>query len=172
MTSAGRSMTSRTVSLFFDELHFSLQPCGMSELTGDRRTRRREAAYLQRRRYPRLALDVDWFVESEGCSTLGRGLEISPRGAMLPLVCVGKFSSEVTLYVALPHRAKMFTARAHAAPRSERGWVIQFHEVAPEDLCLLAKALIEQHGLGAVPGLERKYARFAGLEPRTLLDSR
>src|SRR4051812_45683105 len=159
-------MTLRTVSPFFDDLHFSLQPCGMSALPDDRRTRRREAAYLQRRRYPRLALDVDWFVESDGCSTLGRGLEISPRGAMLPLTCIGKFSSDVTLYGALPGRAKMFKARAHAAPRSERGWVIQFHEVAAEDLTLLAQSLIEEHGLAALPALERKYARFAGLEPR------
>ena len=144
----------------------------MSELTSDRRTRSRQAAYLQRRRYPRLALDVDWFVESDGCSTLGRGLEISPRGAMLPLTCIGKFSSEVTLYVSLPGRAKMFKARAHAAPRSERGWVIQFHEVGTDDLTLLAKTLIEEHGLAALPSLERKYARFAGLEPRVLAYSR
>ena len=144
----------------------------MSELPSERRTRRREAAYLQRRRYPRLGLDVDWFVESDGCSTLGRGLEISPRGAMLPVTCIGKFSSEVTLYVALPGRAKMFKARAHAAPRSERGWVIQFHEVSAEDLTLLANALIHEHGLQALPGLERKYARFSGLEARLLADSR
>lgn len=144
----------------------------MSELVADRRNRRREAAYLQRRRYPRLALDVDWFVESDGCSTLGRGLEISPRGAMLPVSCIGKFSSEVILYVSLPGRAKFFKARAHAAPRSERGWVIQFHDVSADDLTLLARALIEEHGLAALPGLERKYARFAGLEARVLADSR
>ena len=144
----------------------------MSESSTDRRARLRQAAYLQRRRYPRLALDVDWFVESDGCSTLGRGLEISPRGAMLPLTCVGEFSSEVTLYVALPGRAKMFKARAYAAPRSERGWVIQFHEVALEDLTLLAHTLIEEHGIAALPSLERKYARFAGLEARVQADSR
>src|SRR4051812_41641847 len=144
----------------------------MTVLTNERRTRRREAGYLQRRRYPRLSLDVDWFVESDGCSTLGRGLEISPRGAMLPLTCIGKFSSEVTLYVALPGRAKMFKAKAHAAPRSERGWVIQFHDVATEDLTLLAKTLIDEYGLAALPSLERKYARFVGLEPRMLTDSR
>lgn len=144
----------------------------MSELIGDRRFRRREAAYLQRRRYPRLALDVDWFVESDGCSTLGRGLEISPRGAMLPVTCIGKFSSEVTLYVALPGRAKMFKARAHAVPHSQRGWVIQFHDVSAEDLTLLARTLLEEHGLTALPSLDRKYARFAGLEPRVLADSR
>jgi hypothetical protein len=144
----------------------------MSLLTGERRLSRREAAYLQRRRYPRLSLDVDWFVESDGCSTLGRGLEISPRGAMLPLTCIGRFSGGVTLYVALPGRARMFKARAHAAPRSERGWVIVFHEVSPEDLTLLARALIDQYGLSALPSLERKYARFAGLEPRVLADSR
>lgn len=144
----------------------------MTELAADRRNRRREAAYLQRRRYPRLALDVDWFVESDGCSTLGRGLEISPRGAMLPVTCVGKFSSEVVLYVSLPGRAKFFKARAHAAPRSERGWVIQFHDVSTDDLTLLARTLIDEHGLAAVPGLERKYARFAGLDPRLGADSR
>lgn len=144
----------------------------MSVLTSERRIRNREAAYLQRRRYPRLALDVDWFVESDGCSTLGRGLEISPRGAMLPLTCIGKFSSVVTLYVALPGRAKMFKARAHAAPRSERGWVIQFHEISPDDLTLLAKTLMDEYGLAALPSLERKCARFAGLDARLLADSR
>jgi hypothetical protein len=139
---------------------------------GDRRSRRREAALLQRRRYPRLSLDVDWFVESDGCSTLGRGLEISPRGAMLPLTCVGKVSSEVTLYVALPGRAKMFKARAHAAPRADRGWVIQFHQVSTEDLTLLAHTLIDEHGLAALPSLERKFPRYQGLVAAAGADSR
>ncbi len=137
-------------------------------LAPDRRSRSREAAYHSRRRYPRLFLDVDWFVESRGCSTLGRGLEISPRGARLPVTCVGTFSEQVTLHVALPGRARMFKAKGHAVPRNERGWVIQFSDVAPEDLQLLAHALLDEYGLIALPNLERRFGRYAALEPALL----
>ncbi len=134
-------------------------------LAPDRRSRSRDAAYHSRRRYPRLFLDVDWFVESMGCSTLGRGLELSVRGARLPVTCVGTFSEQVTLYVALPGRARMFKARAHAQPKSERGWVIRFSEVASDDLQLLARTLIDEYGLIALPNLTRKFGRYAELEP-------
>ncbi len=138
----------------------------------DRRKRRRELSLTHtRRRFPRLFLDVDWFVESNGCSTLGRGLEISPRGALLPLTCIGQFSSAVTLHVALPARPRMFKARGIAMTRRERGWAIEFRDVEVEDLRLLAETLIEEYGLAAVPSLERKYARFLNLEPRLLRDS-
>jgi hypothetical protein len=137
-------------------------------LGSDRRSRSREAAYHSRRRYPRLFLDVDWFVESMGCSTLGRGLELSVRGARLPVTCVGTFSEQVTLYVALPGRAKMFKAKGHALPKSERGWVIRFSDVGHEDLQLLARALLDEYGLIALPNLERKFARYTELEPAAL----
>lgn len=138
----------------------------------DRRNRRREFSLTHaRRRYPRLALDADWFVESDGCSTLGRGLEISPRGALLPITCVGRFSSAVTLHVALPARPRMFKARGVAMTRRERGWAIAFRDVSSEDLQLLALSLIDVHGLAAVPLLERKYSKFLAFEPRHLRDS-
>lgn len=138
----------------------------------ERRKRRREFSLTHtRRRYPRLHLDVDWFVESMGCSTLGRGLEISPRGALLPLTCVGEFSSAVTLHVALPTRPRMFKAKGVAVPRREKGYAIEFRDVEVEDLRVLAECLIEEYGLAAVPSLERKYARFLNLEPRLLRDS-
>lgn len=124
-----------------------------------------------RRRYPRLHLDVDWFVESDGCSTLGRGLEISPRGALLPVTCVGHFSSLVTLHVALPSRPKMLKAKGVATTRREQGWAIAFREISVEDLHLLAMTLIDQHGLEAVPSLERKYSKFMNVEARHLRDS-
>jgi hypothetical protein len=138
----------------------------------ERRKRRREFSLNHtRRRYPRLFLDVDWFVESMGCSTLGRGLEISPRGALLPVTCIGQFSSTVTLHVALPARPRMFKAKGFAVTRRERGWAIEFRDVEVDDLRLLAETLIDEHGLAAVPSLERKYARFLNLEPRHLRDS-
>ncbi|MBX7113602.1 MAG: hypothetical protein K1X64_04645 [Myxococcaceae bacterium] len=143
----------------------------MSHLHGDRRRGRREAHAAPRRRYPRLFLDVDWFIESLGCSTLGRGLEISPRGALLPLQFKGPFSSEVTLHVCLPARPKMFRARGHATSRPDRGWAIQFSDVTTEDLNLLAATLIEEYGLQALPALEKKYSRFMDLAGRLLRDS-
>jgi hypothetical protein len=108
------------------------------------------------RRYPRFKLDVDWFVESAGCSTLGRGLEVSVRGALLPLSCSGRFSSEVTLFLSLPQREQMFKARCSAERHGARGWVLVFEEVSPEDLQLLGHALISEFGLAALPNLERR----------------
>jgi hypothetical protein len=138
----------------------------------DRRKSRREFSLSHtRRRYPRLHLDVDWFVHSMGCSTLGRGLEISPRGALLPVTCIGPFAPDVTLHVALPSRPRMFKAVGVAIARRARGWAIEFRDVSLEDLQLLAMTLIEAHGVAAVPSLERKYARFLGFDTRYLRDS-
>lgn len=141
-------------------------------MSNDRRSRRREFSMTHsRRRYPRLFLDVDWFVESEGCSTLGRGLEISPRGALLPVTCKGSFSTSVTLHVSLASRPRMFKAKGTAVAREGRGWAILFRDVSAEDLHLLAMTLIEEHGLEAVPSLERKYSKFMGFDARFLRDS-
>lgn len=118
-----------------------------------------------RRRYPRLKLDVDWFVESQGCSTLGRGLEISPRGATLPVTCRSPFSRDVTLYVALPDRAKMFKAKGSAVQRAS-GWAIVFREVELEDLNLLARTLIDEFGVEAVRGDDRPAPKPLGVEAR------
>jgi hypothetical protein len=92
---------------------------------------------VQGRRYPRFQLDVDWFVESRGCSTLGRGLELSVRSALLPVACTSPFLSDVTLYISLPARAAMFKAKCCAKLQAGRGWVLQFEEIAPDDLQLL-----------------------------------
>jgi hypothetical protein len=118
-----------------------------------------------RRRYPRLKLDVDWFVESQGCSTLGRGLEISPRGATLPVTCRSPFSRDVTLYVALPDRARMFKAKGNAVQRAS-GWAIVFREVELEDLNLLARTLIDEFGVEAVRGDDRPLPKPQGVEAR------
>jgi hypothetical protein len=104
------------------------------------------------RRSPRFWLDVDWFVESNGCSTLGRGVEISVRGAMLPVTCTSPFTPEVTLYLSLAARPKMFKARCSALMREGDGWVLTFHDVAPEDLQLLGSTLLGEYGLLALPG--------------------
>ena len=105
------------------------------------------------RRSPRFTLAVDWFIESAGCSTLGRGLELSVRGALLPLAFTSPFAEHVTLFVSLPLRERMFKARC-AASKTERGWVLDFEEVAPEDLQLLGHTLIGEFGLAAFPNLE------------------
>ena len=125
----------------------------------------------RRRRYPRLFLDVDWFVESSGCSALGRGLEISPRGALLPVTCMGPLSTDVTLHVSLPASTKMFKAVGVASVRKERGWAIIFREVSHENLHLLAMELIAEHGLDAIPAVERKYSKFIKFEETDRPDS-
>lgn len=143
----------------------------MGPLLNDRRHRRRDLVSSSRRKYPRLFLDVDWFVESLGCSTLGRGLEISPRGALLPVTCLAPLSTEVVLHVCLPARPKMFKAKGAAIARRARGWAIAFRDVSLEDLNLLAKTLIDEYGVGAVPTLERKYSKLLQIGPHHLRHS-
>ena len=138
----------------------------------DRRTNRRDPLYVSRRRYPRVFLDVDWFVESRGCSTLGRGLELSLRGALLPIVRTAELAEQVVLHVALPGRPRLFRAQASASPRHARsGWLLRFHEVSDADRHLLARSLIEEFGLGAIPNLDRRFGRYTGLDRRHLRDS-
>lgn len=115
----------------------------------------------QGRRSPRFHLDVDWFVASRGCSSMGRGVELSVRGALLPVTCTSPFVAEVTLFLALPARAAMFKARC-AARQTPRGWVLTFGEVAPEDLQLLGQTLAQAFGPVALPGLEiREFSSVA-----------
>jgi hypothetical protein len=118
-----------------------------------RRTKKLPA--VAARRYPRFSLDVEWFVESEGCSTLGRGLTLSVRGALLP--CRSPFEGQVTLFVSLPQRPEMFRATCHARRQQEgQGWVLTFVEVAPADLQLLGQALLSEFGAAALPALEHR----------------
>ena len=117
-------------------------------------TRKTHAA-VTGRRYPRFHLDVDWFVESKGCSTLGRGIELSVRGALLPVTCTSPFTEDVTLYLSLPARPKMFKARC-CATTSARGWVLHFEEISPDDLQLLGQTLLSEFGAAALPNLERR----------------
>ncbi len=117
-----------------------------------------------RRRYPRFLLDVDWFVESQGCSAMGRGLEVSVRGAMLPVTCSSPFTPNVTIFVSLPARQKMFKARCTATQRLGQGWVLTFVEVSPEDLSLLGNTLIGEFGLLALPGGPRHARRPTAAE--------
>ncbi len=103
-------------------------------------TRRRD---LGRRRFPRFQLDVDWFVKSPLVSALGRGLELSAHGALLPASCAGAFVGEVTLYLSLPAREKMFEARCTARQREGR-WLLLFEAVSPADLQLLAHTVQDE----------------------------
>jgi hypothetical protein len=113
------------------------------------------ATTKQGRRYPRFHLDVDWFVESRGCSTLGRGLELSVRGALLPVTCTSPFVAGVTLFLSLPASENMFKARC-TARQTTRGWVLTFEEVAPADLQLLGQTLLGEFGIVALPALEMR----------------
>jgi hypothetical protein len=70
-----------------------------------------------RRRWPRFFLDLDWFVESNGCSAMGRGLELAVRGARLPVTCRSPFTDDIVLHVALPSRERLFRARCAAVPQ-------------------------------------------------------
>ncbi len=130
----------------------------------ERRSITRGASFDQRRRYPRYFFDFDWFVESEGCSTLGRGLELSVRGALLNITCNSPFPQKVTLFVSMPSRGRMFKAHCEAAFKNDKGWVLNFTSVQPDDLQLLGSMLISEYGLAALPNLERKYRRFSKLE--------
>lgn len=116
------------------------------------------------RRYPRFHLDVDWFVESKGSSSMGRGLEISVRGAMLPGTCTSPFADEVTLYLSLPLRQRMFKARCTAANKPGRGWALDFDDVSPEDLQLLGHTLVTEFGAAALPTLVRRGEQALELE--------
>jgi hypothetical protein len=111
------------------------------------------------RQVPRFRLDVDWFVESHGASAMGRGLELSVRAAMLPVTCTSPFDGDVTLFLSLPLRERMFKARCRATNFGARGWSLQFVEVAPEDLQLLGHTLIAEFGDAALPNLERRPPR-------------
>jgi hypothetical protein len=108
------------------------------------------------RQYPRFGLDVDWFVESHGSSAMGRGLEVSVRAAMLPVTCTSPFDGDVTLYLALPLRERMFKARCRALNFGQRGWSLEFVDVAPDDLQLLGHTLLTEFGPAALPNLERR----------------
>jgi hypothetical protein len=108
------------------------------------------------RQFPRFALDVDWFVESEGASAMGRGLELSVRAAQLPFTCTSPFPQDVTLHLALPLRERLFRAPCRAVHFGERGWCLHFGEIAPEDLQLLGHTLLAEFGQAALPNLERR----------------
>lgn len=118
------------------------------------------------RRYPRFSFDVDWFVESAGCSTLGRGLELTVRGAMLPVTCTSPFTEQVTLHLSLPARERMFKAKCVAVMHEGRGWALEFVEVSPEDLQLLGHTLIAEFGVAALPNLERRPESVVHLRDR------
>lgn len=115
---------------------------------------RKSAATVQERRSPRFHLDVDWFVVSKGCSTLGRGIELSSRGALLPVTCTSPFADQVTLYLSLPLRPKLLEASCTASNSSQHGWVLHFNEISPDDLQLLAHTLMTEFGAAAVSSLE------------------
>jgi hypothetical protein len=133
-------------------------------MTLERRTQRRAPPLWQsRRRYPRIPLDVDWMIDAKGTSLWGRGLELSLRSARLPTS--RPVEGEVSLYVSLPGRARMFKARGRVTQR-KGGVVIQFHEVASADLRLLAASLLDAGGLPVIPQLDQKFRRFTRLERR------
>ncbi|MBM4380726.1 MAG: hypothetical protein FJ086_15725 [Deltaproteobacteria bacterium] len=135
--------------------------------TADRRQHRRLPLTQARRRYLRTSLDVDWFVDVGGLTTMGRGIELTPRSAVVPgLLHNVPLGAQVVLHVALPARARLFRARGHVMRRMGRGLLIRFEEVLQEDLVLLGEALVAEQGPGALPSLERKFRRLTELHPR------
>lgn len=82
---------------------------------------------------------------------MGRGLELTVRGAALPVSCRSPFTSDVVLHVSMPARERMFRAKCTARMTEKRGWVLTFTEVAPEDLQLLGTTLIGEFGVLALP---------------------
>ena len=112
-----------------------------------------------RRRWPRFFLDLDWFVESDGCAAMGRGLELTVRGAKLPDSCRSPFAHRVVLHVSFPSRERLFKAKCSAVTSEARGWRLTFDEVSPEDLQLLGHSLIGEFGLLALPQSARSRGR-------------
>lgn len=84
---------------------------------------------------------------------MGRGIQISARGALLPVTCTSPFTDGVTLYLSLPLRPKMFKARCTAEQEEGRGWVLLFDEVSPLDLQLLGHTLLSEFGTESLPVL-------------------
>lgn len=110
------------------------------------------------RRAPRFTLDVDWFLTAEGSSVLGRGAEVSVRGVRLPGAWAERLGGEVTLFLALPLRERMFKATCRPVRRGDEGLCLNFVEVTPDDLQLLGHTLIAAFGAAALPNLERRPA--------------
>ncbi len=90
---------------------------------------------------------------------MGRGLELTVRGARLPIACRSRFAEDVVLHVSLPARERLFRARCTASLSEGRGWVLSFVEVAPDDLQLLGHTLIGEFGVLALPGSSGKPRR-------------
>lgn len=103
-------------------------------------------------------LDLDWWVESPGGSAMGRGLEVTGRGAKLPVSCRMAFADDVVLHLSLPARERLFRARCVAVAEAD-GCSLRFTEVAPDDLQLLGHTLISEFGALALP--EPRQAREA-----------
>lgn len=82
---------------------------------------------------------------------MGRGLELTVRGAALPISCRSPFTEDVVLHISLPACERMFRAKCTARMSEKRGWVLAFTEVAPEDLQLLGHTLIGEFGVLALP---------------------
>ncbi len=135
----------------------------------DRRKDRRGRLYHGRRRYPRLPLEVDWFLEAKDFSAVGRGVEVSLRGARLPLAIPPQWTGTLHLHLALPGRARLFKAAVIPVTGvSQRGFILRFQGVPPAELALLTQALIDRHGFAAVPALDRRFRRFTPLHRRFL----
>ncbi|MBL9037174.1 MAG: hypothetical protein JNG84_01545, partial [Archangium sp.] len=78
------------------------------------------------------------------------------------------FTDDVTLYLSLAARARMFKARCSAEMKDKGRWVLTFNEVAPDDLQLLGSTLIGEYGLLALPQLERRFAKYTALDAQLL----
>ncbi len=89
---------------------------------------------------------------------MGRGLELTVRGAMLPATCRSPFTDHVVLHVSFPARERLFKAKCSAVGGG-RGWRLTFEEVSPEDLQLLGHTLIGEFGLLALPQPARSRSR-------------
>ena len=135
--------------------------------TPDRRASRRLPLSQARRRYGRAWMEVDWFVDSGGVSTMGRGLELTPRSVMVPASVVRlPLEAQAVLHVALPSRARLFRAECHVMRRLGRGLLLRFDSVSDADMQLLGETLVDVMGPAALPGLERKFRRLTELPPR------
>lgn len=99
---------------------------------------------------------------------MGRGLELTVRGARLPVACRSPFTEDVTLHLSLPARERMFKAKCSAEMVDGRGWVLSFKEVAPDDLQLLGHTLIGEFGVLALPEPHEKPARHCHADSRSV----
>jgi len=135
----------------------------------DRRRAARGALADSRRRFPRLAVALDAFYESETCSLAVSRIDLSLRGAFLPCHAGDAPETEGLLRIALPTGPMVrASVRVVRSKDGTPGMALRFVELSDADRLRLGAYLVRVGGLEAIPALERRFGGWARL-PNPLL---